>query len=126
MAIQNQERLDIQTISRTGHWSPNSQDFASAHNLLWALDHGWQLDPEVICVQYPCHTTRVVSVYRFTLRRNHRTFVMPVINTPYLARLIAGSDLYVVLIRAQAWAGVKLSTRPHQDELGYLPNVFNN
>ncbi|HLV34476.1 MAG TPA: hypothetical protein VKY59_05155 [Spirillospora sp.] len=100
MVIEDAPRLDFQEISRTGHWSPCSQEFAGAHNLLWALDNGWQLDPEVIRVTYPCRTTQSVSVYRFTLRQNHNTLVMPVIDTPHLLRLIAEHGLQVVPVTA--------------------------
>lgn len=101
MAVQDLPRLDFQMISKTGHWCPLSQKYASAHNVLWALDHGWQIDPKVICIQYPRRAGCTVSVYRFTLYRDHSTLVMPVINTPYLLRLIAEHDLHVVSTTAQ-------------------------
>lgn len=100
MVIENSPRLDFQAIFKTGHWSPCSQEFAGAHNLLWALDSGWQLDPEVTRVTYPCRTTHSISIYRFTLRQNHNTLVMPVINTPYLLRLIVERGLQVVPVTA--------------------------
>ena len=96
MAFDNPRRLDYRAISRTSHWSPTSQVFAGADNLLWALDDGWQLDSEVACVRYPHRTvTRSISVYRFTLHQNGSTLVMPVIDTPYLSRLIAQHGLHV-------------------------------
>ncbi|MBZ0295648.1 MAG: hypothetical protein K8L99_24030 [Anaerolineae bacterium] len=101
MEIHKQEHLDLHVISKTGHWCPRSQEFAGAHNLLWALDHGWQLDPEVVSVQYPCRTKRSFSVFQFTLHQDQSMLVMSVINTPYLVRLITERDLYVISSVAQ-------------------------
>ena len=96
MVFHDSQRLDFHAISKTRHWSPASQAFAGADHLLWALDDGWQIDPEVICVRYPHRTvTRSVSVFRFTLHLNHSTLIMPVIDTPYLVRLIAEHGLDV-------------------------------
>ena len=102
MAFDDPRRLDFRAISKSSHWSPTSQAFAGADNLLWALDEGWQLDPEVACVRYPHHTvTRSVSVYRFTMHQDHRTLIMPVIDTPYLRRVIAKHGLHVTTIMAK-------------------------
>ena len=102
MALHDSRRLDFHAISKTRHWSPGSQPFAGADNLLWALDDGWQIAPEVICVRYPHRmVTRSVSVYRFTLHQNHNTLIMPVIDTPYLVRLITEHGLHVTTTSAE-------------------------
>ena len=95
MDYKHLHRLDFHAISKTGHWCPYSQDYAGAHNLLWALDQGWQLGPEARRVDYPTSTPCSVAVFYFTLHRDRNQMVMPVIDTPYLVRLIAEHGLDV-------------------------------
>ena len=98
------QHLDFQAISKTGHWSPVSQKFAGVHNLFWALDQGWQMEPDVTCVRYPCQSTRSVPVYRFVLHRDPGALVMPVIDSPHLLRLIAENGLCVQSAPMQGYA----------------------
>jgi hypothetical protein len=72
----------------TRYWSAISEKFAGADCLLTALQRDYEFDHTVYVEEFWHAGTRPVLVYHFTLTCKDDSFVMPVINTPYVRRLI--------------------------------------
>lgn len=78
------------------HWHPTSEQFAGADNLITAVNEGWEFDETVILRPHWYAGQRRVDVFYFTLTRNDEQMTMPVINNPYVERLIATHHIKVV------------------------------
>lgn len=76
------------------HWHPNSEAFAGCDHLLTALNRGWEIDA-CIEVKHEYAAMRGVRVYHFKLVRRGETMTMPVVNNPYVERLILQNQLEV-------------------------------
>jgi hypothetical protein len=70
------------------HWHRESEAFTGADALFTALDTGWDMDNVVTYKEFWHAGMRRVVVCYFTLRRDGEEVVMPVINNPYVSRLI--------------------------------------
>jgi hypothetical protein len=77
------------------HWSPNSEDYAGGDCLLTAINRGWEIGNEVVKEEHWHAGVRMVAVYRFRLRRGDQEIVMPVIENPYVTRLLYMSPFEV-------------------------------
>lgn len=98
MADSSEDILDINQIVKAAHWSPVSQPYAGADQLLSALNHGWQPDPVVHLEEYWRGTVLPVRIYHVTLYREGARMDMPVINTPHLEHILAKYALQIVPI----------------------------
>lgn len=78
----------VQYLDVTHHWSPRSEAFAGGDALLTALQRGWEVANTVEEEKYWHADVRAVSVYRFTLRRGDQEIIMPVIENPYVTRML--------------------------------------
>jgi len=78
----------VQYLDVTHHWSPRSQKFAGGDALLTALQRGWEVANAVEEEKYWHGDARAVSVYHFTLRRDGVEIAMPVIENPYVTRML--------------------------------------
>jgi hypothetical protein len=77
-------------------WHPGSQHYAGGDHLATALLLKWEIDNEVVEERHLIGGSRSVTVYYFTLSRDGVTLVMPVIENPYVIRLIHQLSLHVV------------------------------
>lgn len=101
--------LSCQPLDVPRHWHSLSQVYAGGDCLLSALDCGWTVRQVVHCGQ--CHSGyRRSLVYYFELQRGDETLVMPVINNPFIERLLAGSLLEVVVVQEADWSLLEMST----------------
>lgn len=93
----NASNYHVQYMDVTSqHWNPTSETFAGGDNLLTALSKGWQVE-KCTELRHWFAGLRCVSIFRFDLVRDGDTMTMPVINNPYVARLIRQMELEVTV-----------------------------
>ena len=78
------------------HWSPRSEAYAGGDNLLTAMNRGWEVGNVVTCQKYYHAGVRCVSIYEFTLRKNGTEIKMPVLENPYITRMLYMGPFEVV------------------------------
>lgn len=78
------------------HWHPSSESFAGGDNLMTALNNGWSFDKTVVVEQHWFAGMRSTHVYYFELTRDDEKMTMPVLECPYVARLLSQADIRVV------------------------------
>lgn len=71
------------------YWSPTSEKFASGGALLTRLRRGWQVSNVCYAEEFWHAGTRPVIVYHFDLVRGDEHETIPVLNNPYVTRMIA-------------------------------------
>ncbi len=79
------------------HWHPGSEGFAGGDNLITALEKGWDIE-QCALVTHWYAGMRSVRIYEFTLSKQDRTVVMPVLDNPYVERFVI--DEKIALIKA--------------------------
>jgi len=77
-----------QYLDVTHHWSPRSEKYAGGDCLLTAIQRGWEISETVEERKFWHGDARCVCVYEFTLRRDGEEVVMPVLENPYVTRLL--------------------------------------
>jgi hypothetical protein len=77
------------------HWSEESEKFAGADALITALSDGWEFGRDVEVERYHFSGNRSIRVYNIPLKRDHDEVVMPVIDNPYLTRMLSTEKLNV-------------------------------
>ena len=78
------------------HWSPRSEAFAGGDNLMTAVSRGWEVGNQVTCQKFWHAGVRCVSVYHFTLRKGDTEISMPVIENPYITRMLFTGPFEVI------------------------------
>ena len=79
------------------YWSPDSEQYAAASQLITAMRAGWILAlPRVNARQIWHSGSRLSTIFEFTLVRGSRLMIMPVLGNPYIERLIAEQDIRVI------------------------------
>ena len=82
---------------RDQYWSSDSEDYASAGQLITALRDGWMLVlPRVSARQIWHSGSRPSTIYEFTLMRGSQLMLMPVLGNPYVERFIAKQGIRVI------------------------------
>lgn len=71
------------------YWSPTSEKFATGGALLTRLRKGWQISNICYAEEFWHAGTRPVVVYHFDLMRGDETETIPVLNNPYVTRMIS-------------------------------------
>ncbi len=84
----NPKNFHVQYPNINRHWSPRSEEFAGGDSLLTAIMRGWEVGDTVIKEEHWHAGVRLVSVYRFKLRRGEREITMPVLENPYVTRML--------------------------------------
>jgi hypothetical protein len=77
------------------HWHPNSETFAGGDNLITALEKGWSIQ-KCALVKHWYAGMRSVRIYEFTLNKEDRTVVMPVLDNPYVERFIVDEKIELI------------------------------
>lgn len=90
------KNFHVQYANVQRHWSPRSEQFAGGDALLTAIERGWEFKETVMREVYWHGGSRGVAIYHFTLRKGDREIEMPVIENPYVTRLLYMSPLNVV------------------------------
>lgn len=75
--------LDVETQ----HWHPESETYAGGDHLITALEKGWEIE-KCVRAKHWYAALRFVTLYQFHMTRNDKTVVMPVVENPYVVRLI--------------------------------------
>lgn len=79
------------------YWSPASEDYAAASQLITVMRDGWKLAlPRVNARQLWHSGSRPSTVYEFTLVRGSQLMIMPVLGNPYIERYIFQHDIRVI------------------------------
>jgi hypothetical protein len=81
------------------HWNPQSKTYAGGDQLATALFLGWQLPDAVFVERHWLSEGRHVLVYHFKLTRGGESMTMPVINNPYVSRLVCERNLHTIAVR---------------------------
>ncbi len=82
---------------RDQYWSPESEEYAAASQLITALRHGWVLAlPRVAARQLWCGGHRPRTIYDFTLVRGSQLMTMPVLSNPYIERYIVQQQIRII------------------------------
>src|SRR5690349_16393131 len=84
------------------YWSPLSEKFAGGDCLFAAIYCGWAVNPVVYREEHWHSESRAVYVYHFELVLEGRLVTMPVIDNPYVNRLIRDQALKVQPIEERA------------------------
>lgn len=92
----NAKNFHVQYFDVNRHWSPRSEKFAGADSLITAMNRGWAVSEDVVRHEHWHAGVRCVSVYHFTLRRDDTEITMPIIENPYVTRLLWSSEFNVV------------------------------
>lgn len=80
----------------TQYWSPVSQPFAGADQLITLLSEGWQMGPTVKREQKQFAIARSVDIFHIELERSGEKIIMPVICNPYIERIISANKMTIV------------------------------
>ena len=84
------------------YWSPDSEEFAAASQLISTMRDGWILAlPRVSARQVWHGGSRPRTVYDFTLVRGSQLMIMPVLSNPYIERYIIQHDIRIIYDAAQ-------------------------
>jgi len=78
------------------HWCPQSQPFAGGDALITYIDDGWEIGSQVFYEEFEHRGGRQVVVYYFEMHRGNQIVRMPVINNPYVTRLVQVLNVDVV------------------------------
>lgn len=90
------KNFHVQYPNVNRHWSPRSEDFAGADCLVTAMMRGWELNNQVMHEVHMHGGARYVNIYHFRMRKGDREITMPVLENPYVTRLLFTSPFEVV------------------------------
>lgn len=112
--IQSTDTRGLTALAEKRYWSPQTQDYAAGDHLLWYLYAGWSLSHKVEAETHWFSNNRYVIVYKFTLAKGSSTFVMSVVNNPFVQNLARELQTDIAQIWEQAQIvsdGAKLPRR---------------
>ncbi len=89
--------LLMEDIDFYHHWHSNSERFAGGDCLATALMRGWVLKGPIIMDVYWCAGSRRIKVYHCDLVRDGEHMSMPVLDNPYIDRIIQHMGLPVIV-----------------------------
>lgn len=92
----NPKNFHVMYPNTMRHWSPRSEAFAGGDSLLTAISRGWEIHSEVTRERFWHAGVRCVSIYHFRLRKGEREIVMPVLENPYITRMLFNTDFDVI------------------------------
>lgn len=109
MLDNNQNNTTIQTSSNyhadyvdvAQHWSAISEPYAGGDSLVTALHNGWEIVGEIVREEKWFAGMRNVVLYHVPLTRDDSQMVMPVLNNPYVNRIMRDSGVDVIPINKQ-------------------------
>jgi len=93
---QNPKNFHVQYPDVNRHWSPRSEKFAGADCLVTAMMRGWDISDRVVREEVLQGPARAVNVYHFRMRKDEREITMPVLENPYVTRLLFTSPFDVI------------------------------
>lgn len=79
------------------YWSPESEDYAAASQLITAMRSGWVLALPRVGARHVWNSgSRPRTVYDFTLMRDAQLMIMPVLTNPYIERFIVQKGIRII------------------------------
>jgi len=105
----NAKNFHVQYPDVNRHWSPRSEEFAGADCLVTAMMRGWELSDRVVHETHLHGGARYVNIYHFQMRKGEREITMPVLENPYVTRLLFTSPFEVVAMEADSESEVAAS-----------------
>jgi len=79
------------------YWSPASEEYAAASQLVTALRAGWMLALPRVSARQVWHSgSRPSTVYEFTLMLGSRLMIMPVLGNPFVERFLIKHDIRII------------------------------
>ncbi|GAB4522906.1 MAG: hypothetical protein OHK0046_36130 [Anaerolineae bacterium] len=95
MVNRNITNFHVEYMDVTQHWNEKSEQFAGADGLLTMLYNGWEMKKKVKRQEHWFAGMRAVCVYHIELERNGETVTMPVIQNPYIGRMLLQNGVEV-------------------------------
>lgn len=80
------------------HWCPQSEAYAGADHLLSAQRLGWRLLGLAYCEPVLLPSGRRTTLYHFKLVRKDAVVIMPIVDNPFVQRLLLSHSIAVVPI----------------------------
>ncbi len=79
----------VEYMSVTQHWCSTSEKYAGGDALVTALANGWKMEPVVYVEEKAFTGSRFTTIYHIDLKRDDASMHMPVIDNPYVGKLVA-------------------------------------
>ncbi len=95
----NPTNFHVQYLDVSRHWATESESYAGGDSLITALQRGWEISNQVVQEQYWHAGVRCTSIYHFQLRRDGEMMTMPVLENPYITRLLWDNDNLEVTLK---------------------------
>ena len=92
----NVSNFHVEYMDVLCHWHPGSASHAGGDALITALHDGWAMGDQVTEEIHWYAGMRQVTIYHFKLTRGDKTMIMPVVNNPYVTRMIKQSEMDIV------------------------------
>ncbi len=90
------KNFHVQYLDVNRHWSPRSEQFAGGDNLITAIMRGWEVSETVYKEDLWHAGVRQAALYHFHLTRDEREITMPVVENPYVTRMLYTSPFEVL------------------------------
>lgn len=101
MTISNPQGMHEYYTDTDRHWHAGSESYTGGDSLLTALRNGWQLLTLAYEQQVDLRGGRCVTVIHFQLVNGSKRMVMPVVENPFIARLLRERRIMVNAIREE-------------------------
>jgi len=86
----------VDYVDVTQHWSAISEPYAGGDGLVTALTRGWEIIGNIRREEKWYAGMRHIVLYYVTLERNGTEMVMPVLNNPYVNRLMQNAGVEIL------------------------------
>ena len=80
------------------YWHPDSERYTGGDALYTALTEGWEIGGSIHYEEFWLMGGRLVVVYHFDLKRGEESLHMPVINNPFVQRLVESSNVKLIAL----------------------------
>lgn len=80
--------LDVEYLDVQQHWCPSSEQYGGGDCLITLISAGWVLAERIYIEYKRFNGNRRTTIYHCRLTRGEDTMEMPVIENPYVARLV--------------------------------------
>ncbi|MGB7340876.1 MAG: hypothetical protein WBC91_18410 [Phototrophicaceae bacterium] len=97
LSVKNVTNYHMQYSDLTSqHWHPDSEVFAGGDNLITAIAKQWEIESCKL-VRHWYAGMRSVRLYEFTLTKDDRTVIMPVLDNPYIERFVKDQNIALII-----------------------------
>ncbi|MCU0495713.1 MAG: hypothetical protein MUF87_00015 [Anaerolineae bacterium] len=93
MLNHNQINYHVEYMDVSQHWCPVSEKYAGGDCLITALSKGWQMNDVIQTETRWFAGMRSINIYHIELHRNGEQMIMPVLDNPYIDKLLLNPEL---------------------------------